>query len=248
MSASELQAPGEPQLSFLDILNICDNTRINRPSLVPSPFDSELLVPLYLSPSPDSPIIGLLRPAIVEQLKVENERSRQNNLQALWDIQVAGSTSNARPRISFQAWLDTPSKRTSAMRDLCERWRDTGLFHDVCGPTKWRAEMYPIYSDPFGVHDHPRDSDDGRTLNYAFEMERAACALFGVVTYGVHMTIYQEKEESGVDRSLSIWVPTRSRTKQTYAVLVLYCKRKPTYSLDGPVSWTTLSPVAFRVA
>jgi len=74
--------------------------------------------------------------------------------------------------------------------------------------------MYAVYCDPFGPHDAPLDGDaDPRSGgNYAFEMERSACALFGVVTYGVHMTVYQE----GFGGSMWIWVPTRARTKQTW--------------------------------
>jgi hypothetical protein len=50
--------------------------------------------------------------------------------------------------------------------------------------------------------------------NYAFDIERSASALFGVVTYGIHMTIY-EVDEDGIYR---IWVPKRAKTKQTCVV------------------------------
>ncbi|EPQ50852.1 LOC733379 protein-like protein [Gloeophyllum trabeum ATCC 11539] len=42
-------------------------------------------------------------------------------------------------------------------------------------------------------------------------MERSACALFGVVTYGVHMTVYEEDE-----RGVRVWVPTRAKSKPTW--------------------------------
>ena len=61
----------------------------------------------------------------------------------------------------------------------------------------WRNEMYPIYA-PGG--------------EFLLEMERAASSLFGIVTYGVHMTGYVEDEKHG----LRIWVPRRSKTKQTF--------------------------------
>jgi hypothetical protein len=98
------------------------------------------------------------------------------------------------------------------MKELCERWRDIGLFEDAIGPNKWRGEMYPVYQDPFGVHDkqYGEDCVVSEHLNYAFEMERAAAALFGIVTYGVHMTIYIDSEHG-----IKIWVPTRAKTKQT---------------------------------
>lgn len=61
----------------------------------------------------------------------------------------------------------------------------------------WRNEMYPIYG-PGG--------------EFLLEMERCATPLFGVVSYGVHVTGYVQDDENG----LRIWVPRRSRTKQTF--------------------------------
>lgn len=60
----------------------------------------------------------------------------------------------------------------------------------------WRSENYPVFG-PGG--------------EYLFEIERSASPLFGIVTYGSHMTGYVE-DESG----LKIWVPRRSKDKQTY--------------------------------
>lgn len=202
-------------LSFLDIINICDNTRVHQASPLPSPFDSEPLVPLYLSDSLDSPVIGLLRPVIIDQLKEENYRSSRLGHQDVWTFSESG-TGPSSVRVCFQNWMDTPAKRTAALKEICERWRDTRLFNDVCGPEKWRDELYPVYGDPFGPHDHPINAVPGQDLNFAFEMERSVCALFGVVTYGVHMNIYEESEE----KRLQIWVPTRARTKQTWPGLL----------------------------
>ncbi|GLB39742.1 putative NUDIX domain containing protein [Lyophyllum shimeji] len=210
-----------PDLSLLDIVNLCDNCRVHQPDPVPSPYDSERLVPFYLSESPDSPVIGLLRPVIVEQLKLENQRSRDSGQRELWALNVDESNFVSRrnrpsgPSVSFRDWLDTHTKRTVAMKELCERWRDTLLFEDVCGPKKWREELYPVYADPFGVHDHPNTAAPGQATNFVFEMERSACALFGVVTYGVHMTIYDEVEVDG-EKTLRVWVPTRALSKPTF--------------------------------
>ncbi|KAJ4001999.1 nudix hydrolase 20 [Lentinula boryana] len=207
------------RLTFLQLIQRCDNAIISRPTIDSDPsseFDQEELVPLYLSDSPTSKDyqipIGLLRPIIVEQLKFENEKSRRNNQRDLW---ILDHGQNSKPRVSFAGWADSPSKRSAAMKKLCEQWRDCGLFSDVCGPKKWRAELYPVYKDPFGPHDYPKDDDESKETNFAFEMERSACALFGVVTYGVHMTIYQEVE-SDKSRELKIWVPTRAKTKPTW--------------------------------
>ncbi|KAF9467226.1 nudix hydrolase 20 [Collybia nuda] len=199
------------KLSFLDLINICDNVRVHQPSPIPTSFDAETLIPLYLTESLSSPIIGLLRPLIVQQLEAENNFNRENGKLEMWNILSSDET----PRVAFQTWLDTHAKRTAAMTELCERWRDSRLFDDVCGPKKWRNEMYPIYADPFGVHDHPDTTKLGESLNFVFEMERSACALFGVITYGVHMSIYDEAEVDG-QRTLRVWVPTRARTKPTW--------------------------------
>ncbi|KUL91089.1 hypothetical protein ZTR_00718 [Talaromyces verruculosus] len=61
----------------------------------------------------------------------------------------------------------------------------------------WRAEMYPIYA-PGG--------------EFLMEMERCASPLFGIITYGVHMTGYVEDEKEG----LKLWVARRSKTKPTF--------------------------------
>ena len=62
----------------------------------------------------------------------------------------------------------------------------------------WRHELYPIY----GYH---RDQDQ------VISMERSASPLFGINTYGVHMTVYVHTEDG-----LMIWVPRRAANKQTY--------------------------------
>src|ERR1700733_10939371 len=177
-----------PSRTFLDLVNICDNFHIDRPNAL-SQFDAEELVPFTLTPLPKSPVIGLIRPVILVQLRNEIERSRDKHLPPVWEI---GGTEPSKLRVSFASWLVTPADRTNAMKELCERWRDTGLFEDTIGPKKWREEYYPVYRDPFGAHDNVEGQqfiDD--KLNYAFEMERAAAALFGIVTYGVHLTIYR---------------------------------------------------------
>lgn len=62
---------------------------------------------------------------------------------------------------------------------------------------KWRDELYAVY---------------GRDKELLFNVERSASPLFGVVTYGVHLTAYVRAE----DGEMRIWIPRRARTKQTY--------------------------------
>jgi hypothetical protein len=218
--------PSLSSLSFLQIVDLCDNVDLRRDSpdvLYDAKYpEHEQLVPFALTDAVDSPILGLLRPPIVQQLVLENERNREVNAPEVWNIrlnkEVHRLLNNGRsigPCISFKDWLDSPAKRTAAMKEICERWRDSGLFSDVCGPKKWRNEMYPIYADPFGVHDHPDQATVGAPLNYVFEMERSACGLFGVITYGVHMTIYEDDMDERGRKTIRVWVPTRALTKPT---------------------------------
>ena len=58
--------------------------------------------------------------------------------------------------------------------------------------------MYPIY---------------GTSGEVLFAMERSATPLFGVVTFGVHMTVYVPPTEIN---PLRIWTPKRSESKPTY--------------------------------
>lgn len=64
----------------------------------------------------------------------------------------------------------------------------------------WRHEMYPIYAP--GGH-------------FLMEMERSASPLFGITTYGVHMTGYVEDEQG-----IRLWVARRSKTKQTFPTML----------------------------
>jgi hypothetical protein len=126
-----------PPYSYLDLLNICDNARISRPSYVPSSFDDEPLVAWNLSPDINSPKIGLLRPAVVQQLIQDNIKRRESHREPLWDINMT----DTKPRISFTSSIDTAAKRTVVMQELTTQWRDDGHFDDVCGTKKWRSEM-----------------------------------------------------------------------------------------------------------
>ena len=85
----------------------------------------------------------------------------------------------------------TRESRTAALAAFVEWLRDTRRFPDPLDG--WRGERYVVY---------------GRARTPALELERAACGLFGVATFGVHVTAYT--------RDGRIWVPQRARTKQTW--------------------------------
>ncbi|GAQ09601.1 uncharacterized protein YJR142W [Aspergillus lentulus] len=94
--------------------------------------------------------------------------------------------------------LVTPPNATADQRSqlVAETLREVvkrGTFDILKG---WRNELYPVYG-PGG--------------EFLLEMERSASPLFGIVSYGIHCTCYVED-----GNGLRIWVPRRSRTKQTY--------------------------------
>ncbi|GJE93476.1 nudix hydrolase domain-containing protein [Phanerochaete sordida] len=193
-------SPTAPQ-SYLQLVEACDNFSPTR--------SAEKLVPWRLTADPSAPALGLLRPSIVAQLRAENARA------APGEEPFAFALDGPAPCVGFASWADTPAKRSGALAALLARWRDEGLHAGVIGPRKWRGELYPVFRRPFGVHDAPRDdSAAGDGGNYAFCMERAACALFGVVTYGVHMNVFV-KDGAG-PAGCRVWVPKRAKTKQTW--------------------------------
>ncbi|KAH8705467.1 thiamine pyrophosphokinase-related protein [Talaromyces proteolyticus] len=87
----------------------------------------------------------------------------------------------------------TPKARTEIMSRLLAEAVRRQTFEVLNG---WRHEMYPIYG-PGG--------------EFLLEMERSASPLFGITTYGVHMTGYVEDEQG-----IKFWVARRSKTKQTF--------------------------------
>lgn len=179
-----------PTRSFLEILSICDNYTLGQ--------GEEQIVKLTLSSERESPVVGLLLPDAVTALRHEID-STQAGSSCAWEYHSSKDDSSS--KICFSKDINTPTLRSAVLKELCERWRDAGLFPSQIGAKKWRNELYAVYRNPFGQRglDSP---------NFVFEVERAASAIFGFITYGVHMTVYCQKD-------MAIWVPTRARTKQT---------------------------------
>ena len=97
------------------------------------------------------------------------------------------------PRDEQEFPMTDVDKRSEILAKHLQDVREQHIFGVLDG---WRDERYPIYGP-------------GREL--LLSMERSATPLFGVVTYGVHMTGYVETEEG-----MKIWAPRRALTKQTY--------------------------------
>lgn len=87
------------------------------------------------------------------------------------------------------------SSQAETVQKTLVRARQRKCFRVLDG---WRDEMYSIYGTK------PRVS-----------VERAGSPLFGINTFGVHMTVY-----TMVNGELRIWVPRRAHNKQTYGGLL----------------------------
>ena len=93
------------------------------------------------------------------------------------------------PSVVVSTELEDTSK---AIEEVLAEARKQDIFAVLRG---WRDELYPIVGVQGGL-----------------TMERAGSALFGILTLGVHMTVYTHTEQG-----MMIWVPRRAPTKSTYA-------------------------------
>lgn len=87
------------------------------------------------------------------------------------------------------------SERSEAFAKLCQYFRSQKIF--VCCEG-WRNELYGVYT---------------RGHQLYFTIERSCACLFGLTTYGVHITGYVPANRP---EDYKIWVPRRSYTKPTW--------------------------------
>ncbi|KAG9229013.1 thiamine pyrophosphokinase-related protein-like protein [Amylocarpus encephaloides] len=119
-------------------------------------------------------------------------------------ISIKGELEVSRAKRTISAFTQpTEQERSAAVAATCDYWRKNKTFALLEG---WRNELYPVY---------------GPNNELLFNVERSASALFGVVTYGVHMVCYtrmttKEQAESGSKFDFKMWIPRRSKQKQTY--------------------------------
>jgi 8-oxo-dGTP pyrophosphatase MutT (NUDIX family) len=145
---------------------------------------SALLSTLYTLLSPAGTPIGYLTEPVFNAL-------------AKVPISVKGELEVSRTARTVSAFHQpTEKERSAAVAATCDYWRKNKTFAVLAG---WRDELYPV-----------RD-EHGALL---FDIERSASCLFGVVTYGVHMTAYVKAAEE--KHGVKIWVPRRAKTKSTY--------------------------------
>ncbi|KAG2420959.1 hypothetical protein HFD88_000573 [Aspergillus terreus] len=94
--------------------------------------------------------------------------------------------------------LTAPGPAPARTQRLAQTLHDTRAARSLALLSGWRNETFPVYG--------PR----GDVL---LEIERAASALFGVVTYGVQLLCYVRCRDGG----LALWIARRAAAKQTYA-------------------------------
>ncbi|GAA5885008.1 hypothetical protein JCM16303_006515 [Sporobolomyces ruberrimus] len=141
-----------------------------------------------------------------------------NSLRAL-ELGRPGSSASSHCGIwavGFADWINGSGEAFGLRNEHLDRvvrgWKMSGQYMDQLAG--WRDEVYNIYGPgpKFSTEENPLPGS-----NVAFRLERAACSLFGVTTFGVHCTAYVDKD----GEELKIWVPRRSATKATQVSVLL---------------------------
>lgn len=110
-----------------------------------------------------------------------------------WNIDHEKRMVSPKVRMDSDSTSDESHRRQSTViAETLQLARQREVFAVLSG---WRNELYPINA----------------SSQVPTSMERAGSSLFGIVTYGVHMTAYV-KMKNGI----KIWVPRRAKTKQTF--------------------------------
>ena len=191
-------AAGQPP-SLLDLVHQCHNH---------DPWLDASLTPFVL----DGVQIGFLPERVVQACVDDSTNQRNAGAPAVLrkvrfamnHREILPSTASSRvcEAITFTADFATPQARTAGLNAVAQRWREARIFPDPLDG--WRDELYAIYG---------RNPQPGSRNSIAFKLERAACALFGFATFGVHLTAYTIAPGTG---ELKVWVPQRSATKSTW--------------------------------
>ncbi|KAH6721986.1 thiamine pyrophosphokinase-related protein [Leptodontidium sp. MPI-SDFR-AT-0119] len=105
------------------------------------------------------------------------------------DFQLIHSSTHKR----VQLIADTTIAANEAISEVLQTAREKKLFNCLKG---WRNEEYRILGARSDI-----------------KVERAGAGLFGIITIGVHMTVFTRLKSTG---EIRIWVPTRSMTTTTY--------------------------------
>ncbi|KAL7418936.1 hypothetical protein Q5752_006620 [Cryptotrichosporon argae] len=191
--------------SLLPIVATADNfPPFPGPYPLAHPSTGERYVPFHLSASDHTrglAPLGLLRPAVVAALAGDAAFEAVARADGVKAVAFAPAVLG-RGREALEDVMDVTARQ----------WKAAGMFSAALDG--WRDEKYTIYADPrsagLGAAGDAAERAGPRS-NAAFACERAACAVWGFATFGVHMTAY---EGEGAD--MKIWVPRRSATKATW--------------------------------
>lgn len=113
-----------------------------------------------------------------------------------WTIDDEKKTISPCPKTKDSLARAAASEQSRVIEETLKLAKKDNIFEVLNG---WRNELYPV----------------NKSLSAGSEIisiERSGSPLFGVVTYGIHMTAYVKQQ----DGSIKIWVPRRAKSKQTY--------------------------------
>ncbi|CDZ98559.1 Thiamine pyrophosphokinase [Phaffia rhodozyma] len=197
--------------SLLPIVQTCDNTDLPI-SFDPATNRPPVQTPFYLTSTSTKPI-GHLLTSVVDKL-IEYLPNNTNQTSLVWERSKDGEDLG---KVYFGSECVGFERRSRALKELVERWKADGQFKNPLDG--WRNELYTIYG-PLEECDSTKELSDSTPgtfgKNAAFALERAACGLFGVVTFGIHINGYVV----GDDGQISLWIPRRAATKQTYPLML----------------------------
>lgn len=113
-----------------------------------------------------------------------------------WTIDDEKKTVSPCPRTKENSARAAASEHSRVIEETLKLAKKDNIFEVLKG---WRNELYPVN----------KSQSAGSEI---ISIERSGSPLFGVVTYGIHMTAYVKQQ----DGSIKIWVPRRAKSKQTY--------------------------------
>lgn len=113
-----------------------------------------------------------------------------------WTIDDEKKTISPCPRTKDSLARAAASEQSRVIEETLKLAKNDNIFEVLKG---WRNELYPVN----------KSQSAGSEI---VSIERSATPLFGIVTYGIHMTAYVKQQ----DGSIKIWVPRRAKNKQTY--------------------------------
>lgn len=162
---------------------------VNATDVVPYPdqksYKTQVLDNTYVFLSHDGIPIGRIVKSVAQACLQEPDVFETNNT-----LEQHGPRS-----IQLHKSLTSFAARNKALASVTAKWHVAKQFHILEG---WRNELYTVFNPS--------------QVPYLL-VERAAAALFGVITYGVHIVGYVP---STSNHGILFWIPKRSYSKATF--------------------------------